>query len=91
MDFIHDKNEITLRNEQNEIVAYVKFPEVTDDIVNVTTTYVSESLQGQGIAGKLMNELVINLTKTNRKVIPTCTYARNWFSKHPEFKNLIVQ
>ena len=91
MNFIHDKNEITLRNELNEIVAYVKFPEVTNGIVNVTTTFVSETLQGQGIAGKLMEELVKDLKETNRKAIPTCTYTRNWFTKHTEFENLIVK
>lgn len=91
MNFIHETNAISLYNEQNNKVAGVEFPQVTDNIVNVTTTYVSEEMQGQGIAGKLMKELVENLKKTNRKAIPTCTYTRNWFAKHPEYEDLIVK
>ena len=91
MEFIHNDNEILLYNNNQEVLAYVKFPQVVDGIVNVTTTYVSEELQGQGIAGKLMNELVKNLQHTNRKAIPTCTYTRNWFSKHPELNDLLVK
>lgn len=91
MDFIHNTNEISLCNEEKDIVAYVKFPEVAQGIVNVTTTFVSNELQGQGVAGKLMKELVNDLRKTDRKAIPTCTYTRNWFSKHPEYNDLLVK
>ena len=91
MIFIHKENEITLCNEKNEMVAYVQFPKVTDNIVNVTTTYVSESFQGQGIASKLMHELVEDIQKTKRQIIPTCTYTRNWFIKHPEYNELLVK
>lgn len=91
MKFIHEKNEILLLNDEGVACAGVKFPNVKDGIVNVTTTYVNEEMQGQGIAGKLMTELVVNLQKTNRRAIPTCTYTRNWFLKHPEYDELIVK
>lgn len=91
MNFKHNKNDISLLNDEKAVVAYVEFPELAKGIVNVTTTFVSESMQGQGVAGKLMKELVHNLEQTNRKAILTCTYTRNWFSKHPEFSNLLIK
>ena len=91
MNFKHNKNDISLLNDENTVVAYVEFPEVAKGIVNVTTTFVNESMQGKGIAGKLMKELVQNLEQTNRKAIPTCTYTRNWFAKHPEYSNLLIK
>ena len=91
MKFVHEENKIVLLNDDKIVCAGVEFPIVKEGIVNVTTTYVNDEMQGQGIAGKLMKELVVNLTKTNRRAIPTCTYTRNWFAKHPEYDELLVK
>lgn len=91
MKFVHEENEILLYNNEEKICAGVKFPTVKDGIVNVTSTYVNKEMEGQGIAGKLMMELVSNMKNTNRKAITTCTYARNWFSRHPEYQDIIIK
>ena len=89
MIFKHEDNGIYLYNDLNEICAGIEFPPISENLVNVNRTFVNEEMQGQGIAGKLMNELVESLRKTNRKAIPTCSYAVKWFDKHPEYNDLI--
>ena len=75
--------------KNNEVLANVTFPTIEEGVVNVNHTFVHESQRGKKIAGKLMEELVKNLEKTNRKAILTCTYAISWFSKNPEYSRFI--
>lgn len=91
MEFIHNSNAISVYNENGETIAIVAFPQNEDGNVVVNRTFVGQSLRGQGIAGKLMEELVKNLEKTNRKAVPTCSYAVTWFEKHPQHSALLAK
>ena len=91
MKFTHSKNSIALLSENGKILAEVTFPEIDENTVNVTHTFVDDSLRGQGIAGKLMEELVIELQTSGRKAVLSCSYAISWFNKHPQYKDLICE
>ena len=68
MEFMHNPNQIAVFSEDGETLAEVTFPEVEEGVVDVDHTYVSGELRGQGIAGKLMSELVKDLAETDRKL-----------------------
>ena len=89
MEFKVEVNEIYLQNEEGVKLAYVKFPNIDDNTVMVTTTYVSDILRGQGIAGKLMVALYDELKRTNRKAIMKCSYAVSWFEKNQEKQDIL--
>ncbi len=89
MNFIHEHNKIYLNDEDSRMVAVVTFPKVKDNVVNIDHTFVDNSLRGQGIAGKLMEEAVAHLKENNLKAKLTCSYAVKWFSEHPEHSNLV--
>lgn len=89
MEFNHSENRIALINENGDILAEVTFPDIDKNTVNVNHTFVDDSLRGQGIAGKLMEELVIDLRNSGRKAVLSCSYAQSWFNKHPEYKDMI--
>ena len=91
MEFTHNDNQIAIYNQDYVVIAEVTFPAVEGNIVNVDHTYVNDVLRGQGIAGKLMNELVQNLRTTNRKATLTCSYAVSWFEKHPECADVLAK
>ncbi|WMJ77395.1 MULTISPECIES: GNAT family N-acetyltransferase [unclassified Sedimentibacter] len=91
MDFIHEKERIYLENESGECIAEITFPSVSEDMVNVNHTYVDKSLRGQGVADKLMTSLVKDLKKNSRKAAATCSYAVDWFEKHPEHKDIYIE
>ncbi|NLD18797.1 MAG: N-acetyltransferase [Clostridiales bacterium] len=90
MDFIHYSNKIVLHGENGAVIAEVIFPEVYKDTVDVKRTFVDDSLRGQGVAGKLMQEVAADLEDTGRKAKLSCTYAISWFKKHPELHDLLV-
>lgn len=89
MNFIHNKNQIALFSDSGELVAEITFPNLDADTVDINHTFVDSSLRGQGIAGKLMNELITDLKENNLKAVATCSYAQAWFDKHPEYQNLL--
>jgi hypothetical protein len=88
MDFKYDSDRIYLENERGECIAEVTFPKVSENKVNVNHTYVDGSLRGQGVADKLMTALAKDLKKSNKKAVATCSYAVDWFEKHPEYSDL---
>lgn len=91
MNFIHESNRIYLNDEINHMVAVVTFPSVKEGVVNIEHTYVDNSLRGQGVAGKLMNEVVEHLRSNNLKATLSCSYAVKWFQERPEHADLVVQ
>lgn len=91
MEFTHNKNQIALYTEDGKLLAEITFPNINDKTVDINHTFVDQSLRGQGIAGKLMEELIQELENRNLTAIPTCSYAVKWFEKHPEHGNLLNQ
>ena len=89
MDFNYSANRIFIENEEHKLLAEVLFPDAGEDTVDITHTFVDDSLRGQGIAGKLMEEVTSELGKNRKKVILTCPYAQKWFDKHPEYRHLV--
>jgi uncharacterized protein len=90
MDFIYEPNRIYLNNEDGKAIAEVTFPDISINEVNIDHTFVDGSLRGQGMAGKLMKALVDDLKKNNKKAKATCSYAVEWFEKHPEHSDVLA-
>ena len=63
-----------------------------DKILILRHVFVPEPLRGQGIAGKMMEEIMEFITSRNKseglKIQPFCAYARSWLEKHPEFNDV---
>lgn len=89
-EFKANNSRIWLENENKEEIAFVSFPQTGAGTVDIRSTVVSSSLQGQGIASELMESLADGLRKSGRKASLTCSYAVNWFEKHPEYKDVLI-
>lgn len=68
--------------EENNILAEIDFPYVDENTICITHTYVSDSLRGQGIAGKLVKKVIEVAINNNLKIKATCSYAISYFEKH---------
>lgn len=91
MIFKEESNRIYLDNEEGKLLAEVSFPLIKDGVVDINHTFVDPSLRGQGVAGKLMEEVVKRLKDENIKAILSCSYAVNWFDKRNEYEELLVK
>ena len=90
MDFEMEPNRIRLADTRGQTIAEVLFPEEQDGIVNITHTFVDDSLRGQGVAGQLMEAVAARLRREGKKARLTCSYAVRWFPKHPEFHDVLA-
>lgn len=54
----------------------------TKDCWNITHTEVNSNYQGQGIARKLVECIIENAKKEDRKLIAECSYAKKVLEKH---------
>lgn len=80
--------EIVFKLDENKAIAYdsekkvgeCDFEEIAD-IWNITHTEVDSDYQGQGIARKLVENVIENSQKYNKKITATCSYARKIIEK----------
>lgn len=88
MNFTYNPNQIALF-DKTTLLAEVTFPDIDPHTVNINHTFVDDSLRGQGVAGKLMEETAKKLRTDGKKAVLTCSYAVKWFEKHPEYGDVI--
>lgn len=82
MEFIKEENRIYYRNENGIIVAEINFREIERGLFNIDHTFVDESLRGQGLASKLVEEAVKEIKNRDGQVVATCSYAKKWLEKN---------
>lgn len=89
MEYIHTTNKIAAYSPEGKVIAEVDFPPLEGNIVEVTHTFVDDSLRGQGVAAELMRELAKDLRESGRKAVLTCSYAVKWFGKNTDYSDVI--
>lgn len=90
MEFQVEKN-ITKCIENEEVLGYVTYPNIEENIVLIDHTVVLEKAQGKGIASSLLKHACTYFLKNQIRVKVTCSYAQNWFLKHVEYSSLLVK
>ena len=75
--------EIKYEKESNRAVAFIDnvevgecVYEVGDNVWNIIHTEVDSTYQGQGVAKKLVECIIENAKKENKKLIASCSYAK---------------
>ena len=82
MEFKKETGRIYGEDENGKVIAEVTFPETEPGVFNINHTLVDSSLQGQGIAGKLVQAAVDEIESQGGKVTATCSYAVKWLEKN---------
>ena len=82
MQFIKEKNRIYATNIDNETIAEVTFYEIENGVYNIDHTFVDDSLRGQGIGSKLVQEAVKKIKDKGAKIEATCPFANKWLEEH---------
>ena len=90
MEFQETNGRIWAENEEGRLVAEITFPEVRPGVADLDHTFVDPSLRGQGAAAKLVEAAAAQLRRRGMKAVLTCSYAKKWFSDHPEQGDLLA-
>ena len=90
MSFQIMEGKIAWEDAAGKLLAEALLPTAYGCIALLHRVYVDETLRGQGIASRLMDEVVRYLKERGLMVCPTCPYARAWFDRHPEYAGLVT-
>ena len=75
------ENQYLLLGENDETLAEIDFPMIKEGVREITHTIVSPSLQGQGIARKLVEKVLEIAKEKGYRVTASCSYARHYLEK----------
>jgi predicted GNAT family acetyltransferase len=56
----------------------------------ITHVETPPALRGGGLASQLMQGVAEEARAEQIKVLPLCSYARAWMSRHPEYRDLAI-
>jgi predicted GNAT family acetyltransferase len=59
-----------------------------DGVMTIVHTQVDPALEGEGVAGRLVQAALDHARAENMKVEPVCPYASKYMDRHPESKSL---
>ena len=90
MEFQHASGRLWLEDTEGRLLAEVLFPDAGRGMVEITHTFVDDSLRGQGVAAALLMEVAEELRRSHNRAKLSCSYAVAWFRRHPEYADLIV-
>lgn len=74
IEFIKKDNKAIAYDDNKKIGECVY--ETSDNVWNIIHTEVDNTYQGQGIAKKLVECIIENAKKENKKLIASCSYAK---------------
>lgn len=90
MNYIKQNHHIYALNESGQLLAEVKFPKTSGNIVEINRTFVDPSLRGQGVANELLVMAYESIQAQGFKAIPTCSYAVTWFKRNKDKHDVLV-
>ncbi len=67
---------------EGEALAYVRFSKDNSRLL-IQSTYVDSSLRGQGVAKKLMEDILAMAEAEKLRIQSECSYASSYFASHP--------
>lgn len=60
-------------------------------VIDVTSTYVPTKVRRRGIASELMRAVAMYARAQGYRLVPSCSYASEWFERHPEERDLLAK
>jgi predicted GNAT family acetyltransferase len=86
-----EENRFFVNDEEGNMAAEITFVPSGESQVTIDHTYVSDSLRGQGIAGKLVESVVQEAREKGYKIFPVCSYAKAVFDRKSEYQDVLAK
>ena len=86
MEFTKTNNGFVKYDENGRVIAEITYATTSDpNVVVADHTFVDSSLRGQSVAGKLLDALVEDMNKQNKKIKASCSYIVKKFQEDSSF------
>ncbi|HLR41169.1 MAG TPA: GNAT family N-acetyltransferase [Virgibacillus sp.] len=83
-------NKFYVGEDESSLKAEITFKQGADNQLVVDHTYVSDELRGQGMAGKLVDQVVTYAREEGMKIVPECPYVKSKMDKTPEYHDVLA-
>lgn len=87
MNIEHLDNYIYIKDKNKE-VGHIQYNKIDENVIDVITTYVNTDYRGQGIAGKLFDELVLFSREHHYKIIASCSYIKKKLESSTKYEDI---
>ncbi|HZW68243.1 MAG TPA: GNAT family N-acetyltransferase [Pseudogracilibacillus sp.] len=77
--------------DENNPIAQITYKDQDEQTIVADHTFVSDELRGQGIAGKLFDQLIQYARQENKKIVPVCSYVKIKMERSDEYADLIAK
>ena len=86
---IHNESESKYEYHIDGHIAYITYDDQNGEM-HLTHTIVPEELAGKGLARTLLEDVLQEIKKENKKAVAQCSYIIKYQEKHPEASDLFV-
>lgn len=87
---IHNEAESKYEYHIDEHIAYITYDEDANGHMHITHTVVPDALAGKGLARTLLEDVLEEFKKNNKKAVAQCSYVVKYQEKHPELSDLFA-
>lgn len=84
------RNKFYVGDEIKSPLAEITYVESNKSLIVIDHTYVSDELRGQGVAGKLLEQVVLYARDTEKKIKPLCVFAKKKMESTPEYHDVLA-
>lgn len=84
MEFKKAGNRFYQTNDEGLTIAEVTYIPLGEDKIDIDHTFVDPSLRGQGIAEQLVDAVVMEMEKEEKKITASCPYVEKLFERKPD-------
>lgn len=91
MNILKGDHKFYIGEDETNPIAQITYKDKDEHTIIADHTYVSESLRGQGVAGKLFDKLIEYAEEENKKIVPECSYVKVKLQRSPQLKHLISE
>jgi predicted GNAT family acetyltransferase len=85
---IDNKDARRFEREENGLLAWAEY-RIRDGKYLIPHVEAELPLRGTGAAGRLMQDIVDHARSCQLVIVPRCSYARAWFTSHPEAQDVL--
>ena len=83
-EIVHDQKCRRFQTSVEGHTAYVEY-DIHDSMLDILHTVVPPPVEGRGIASTLVRHAFDYALRQGLKPEATCSYARTWLARHPEY------
>lgn len=89
MKVLETAQRLTLQTDEGEEMGHIVLEPISKNLVNIVSVFTQPAFRGQGLAAKMLEELLQRLQQRDCRVVLTCSYAQDYFRKNPQWESLL--